>query len=126
MAYRSSKRSSGAKVNLTEVLPIWTPAHSSTVNMVFVALLQKLGITDFSSYFRELRIPIAICVVVGALVGPSFYGLTGFFFGGLLGVIAPAALLWLGVMLVGAAIFIAIYAAAWTAIVAFIWWFIGA
>jgi hypothetical protein len=41
-------------------------------------------------------------------------------------VIAPAALLWLGVMLVGATIFIAIYAAAWTAIVAFIWWFIGA
>ena len=126
MAYRSSKRSSGAKVNLTEVLPIWTTHHSSTVNMVFVALLQKLGITDVASYFRELRIPIAICVVVGALVGPSFYGLTGFFLGGLLGVIAPAALLWLGVMLVGAAIFIALYAIAWTAIVAFLWWFIGA
>lgn len=94
--------------------------------MVFVALLQKLGITDVASYFRELRIPIVICVVVGALVGPSFYGLTGFFLGGLLGVIAPAALLWLGVILVGAAIFIAIYAIAWTVIVASIWWFIGA
>jgi len=126
MAYRSSKRSSGRKVHLTEVLPIWTTAHSSTVNMVFHALLLKLGITDVSSYFRKLRIPIAICVVVGALVGVSFYGLKGFFLGGLLGVIAPAALLWLGVVLVGATIFIALYATAWTAIVAFLWWFIGA
>lgn len=126
MASRSKKQSSGPKVHLTEVLPIWTTAHSGTVNMVFHALLQKLGITDVHSYFRKLRIPIAICVVVGALVGVSFYGLKGFFLGGLLGVIAPAALLWLGVMLVGAAIFIALYAIAWTAIVSFIWWFIGA
>ena len=94
--------------------------------MVFHALLLKLGITDVSSYFRKLRIPIVICVVLSALVAASFYGLKGFFLGGLLGMIAPAALLWLGVMLVGAAIFIALYAVAWTAIVAFIWWFIGA
>ncbi len=126
MASRSRKKPSSGKVHLTEVLPIWTPAHSSTVNLVFHALLLKLGITDVSSYFRKLRTSIAICVVVGALVGASFYGLQGFFLGGLLGVIAPAALLWLGVMLVGAAIFIAIYAAAWAAIVAFLWWFIGA
>lgn len=126
MAYRSSKRSSGRKVHLTEVLPIWTTAHSGTVNLVFHALLLKLGITDVSSYFSKLRTSIAICVVVCPWVGAAFYGLKGFFLGGLLGVIAPAALLWLGVMLVGAAIFIAIYAVAWTAIVAFLWWFIGA
>ena len=126
MASRAKKQSSSDKLNLTEVLPIWTTAHSSTVNLVFHALLLKLGITDVSSYFRKLRIPIAICVVVGALVGASFYGLKGFCLGGLLGMIAPAALLWLGVMLVGATIFIAIYAAAWAAIVAFLWWFIGA
>ena len=126
MAYRSSKRSSGAKVHLTEVLPIWTTHHSSTVNLAFVALLQKLHITDVPSYFRQLRTPIAICVVVCAWIGAAFYGLTGLFLGGLLGLIAPAALLWLGVMLVGAAIFIAIYVAAWAAIVSFIWWFIGA
>ncbi|HEY5581219.1 MAG TPA: hypothetical protein VIK56_08655 [Rhodoferax sp.] len=126
MAPRSKKQSSGRKVHLAEVLPIWTTAHSSTVNLAFHALLLKLGITDVSSYFRKLRIPIVICIVVGALVAASFYGLKGFFLGGLLGMIAPAALLWLGVMLVGATIFIAIYAAAWAAIVAFIWWFIGA
>lgn len=126
MASRAKKQSSSCKVHLTEVLPIWTTAHSSTVNLVFHALLLKLGITDVSSYFRKLRIPILICVVVGALVGVSQYGLKGLFLGGLLGLIAPAALLWLGVMLVGAAIFIVIYAAAWALIVAFIWWFIGA
>ena len=126
MASRSKKQSSSGKVHLTEALPIWTTAHSSTVNLVFHALLLKLGITDVSSYFRKLRIPIAICVVVGAWVGASFYGLKGFFLGGLLGFIAPAALLWLGVMLVGATIFIALYAIVWTAIVAFLWWFIGA
>lgn len=124
MAYRSSKRSSGRKVHLAEVLPIWTTAHSSMVNLVFQALLLKLGITDVSSYFRKLRIPIAICVVVCALVGASMYGLKGFFLGGLLGMIAPAALLWLGVMLVGAAIFMAIYVAVWAVILSFLWWFI--
>ena len=126
MAYRSSKRSSSRKLHLTEVLPIWTTHHSSAVNLAFLALLQKLQITDVASYFRQLRTPIAICVVVCAWVGAALYGLKGFFLGGLLGLIAPAALLWLGVMLLGAAIFIAIYVAAWAAIVSFIWWFIGA
>ena len=94
--------------------------------MVFVALLLRFGIVDVPSYFRRLSIPIAISVVVGALVGVAQYGLQGFCLGGLLGLIAPAALLWLGVMLVGTAIFIAIYVAAWAAIVSFIWWFLRA
>lgn len=125
MATRSKKPSSSRKLHITEVLPIWTTAHSSTVNLVFQALLQTLGITDVASYFRQLRIPVVICVVVCAGVGAVLYGFKGFFIGGLLGLIAPAALLWLGVMLVGAAIFIAIYAAAWAAILWFLWWFIG-
>ena len=127
MAYRSSKRSSSPKVHLTEVLPIWTTAHSSTVNLVFQALLLRFEIIDVSSYFRKLRLPIVICVAVCALVGAALYGLKGFFLGGLLGFIAPVALLWLGVMLVGAAIFIAIYVAAWAVIVYVGWWllFVG-
>ena len=126
MATRRKKPFPGSKLDLTEALPVWTTHHSNTVNLVFVALLQKLGITDVASYFRQLRTAIGICIVIGAWVGASFYGLTGFFLGGLLGLIAPAALLWLGVMLVGAAIFIAIYFAAWAAIYAFLWWFIRA
>lgn len=126
MATRRKKPSPGSKLDLTEALPIWTTHHSNTVNLVFVELLQKLGITDLSSYFRQLRTAIVICVVGGAWVGAALYGLQGFFLGGLLGFIAPAALLWLGVMLVGAAIFIAIYVAAWAAILWFLWWFIRA
>ena len=101
MATRPKKPFPGRKLHLIEVLPIWTPVHSDTVNLAFQLLLLKLGITNVSSYFRKLRIAIAISVVVCALVGASLYGLKGFFLGGLLGLIASAALLWLGVMLIG-------------------------
>lgn len=96
------------------------------VNLVFQDLLLRLGITDVPSYFRKLRIPIVICVVVGGGVGAALYGLKGFFLGGLLGMIAPVALLWLAVMIVGVAIFMAIYVAVWAVLLSFLWWFIGA
>jgi hypothetical protein len=118
------KKSSGRKLHVTQVLPIWTTAHCNTVNLAFQALLLRLGITDISSYFRQLRIPIAISVVVCALVGVSSHGLKGFFLGGLLGAIVPAALLWLGVMLVAVAIFLIVYVAVWAVIVSVIWWFL--
>ena len=126
MATRRKKPFPGSKLDLTEALPVWTTHHSNTVNLVFVALLQKLGITDVASYFRQLRTTIVICIVIGAWVGAALYGLQGFLLGGLLGMVAPAALLWLGVVLLGAAIFIAIYVAAWAAILWFLWWFIRA
>lgn len=117
MAYRKASR---RKFQYSQVVPIWTSTHTDTVTLAFQALLSKLEIVDAASYFRQLRIPIAISVVVCAAVGAANYGITGFFLGGLAGLLAPAALLWLAVLLVGIAIFIGIYIAAWV-----VFWAIG-
>lgn len=120
------KKSSGRKFHVTQVLPLWTTAHCNTVNLAFLSLLLRLGISDISSYFRQLRIVIVISVVVFALAGAASHGLKGFLLGGLLGAIAPAALLWLGVMLVAVAIFLIVYVAVWAVIVSVLWWFLHA
>jgi len=87
-----------------------------------MSLLERFGITDVRSYFQKLRIPIAISVTVCACLGASSHGLKGFLIGGLLGVIAPVTLLWLGVMLVLITIFLAIYFIAWAVILCLGWW----
>lgn len=122
---RGPKRSSGRKFRVSQVLPIWTTAHSDTVNLACQYLLLRFGITDVPSYFRVLRIPIAISVVVGATVGAFGYGIKGFFLGGLLGLVAPAALLWLGVLLIGIAIYLVVYMVCMAAAVTVIWWFLS-
>lgn len=93
--------------------------------MVFISLLSRLGISDVSSYFRKLRTAIAISVVVCACIGASDSGLKGLILGGLLGLFAPAALLWLGVMLFGITIFLTMYFAVWAAILYALWWLFG-
>lgn len=120
----TNRKRHSRKVRLTEVLPIWTTAQSDTANMVFMSVFLKFGITDTKSYFQRLRFLIALCVVAGALGGASVYGLQGFFFGGLLGVIAPAGVLWVGVMLVLISMYLAIYAIAWAVILFLLWWLI--
>lgn len=121
MAYR---KPSGRKFHPSQVLPAWTPAHTETVNLVFLSMLERFGITDIPSYFRKLRIPIVIGAVVGACIGASGSGLSGFLIGALLGFIAPAGLLWLCVVLVGAAIYFTVYFAAWAVILWILWWLI--
>lgn len=126
MAYRSprksSGKSSGRKFPFSKVLPIWGVSHTNVVNMAFEALMHRLGIGTMRDYFRKLRILIAISVLVCALTGASNFGLKGFFLGGLLGLAAPAAFLWLGVLLAGVVIFLAIYVAAWALILWAAWW----
>lgn len=93
--------------------------------MAFQALLSKLGITDVPSYFLQLRIPIAISVIVCACIGAVNYGIKGFILGGLAGLLAPAAMLYLLVLVAGAAIFLGIYIAAWGVIWAIAKWFLS-
>lgn len=112
------------KIRLTEVLPIWTTAQSDTANMVFMSVFMKFGITDVRSYFQRLRFLIVLCVVAGAFGGAYGYGIKGFLFGGLLGLIAPAGVLWIGVMLVLISMYLAIYAIAWAVILFLLWWLI--
>lgn len=103
----ASRKPSGLK--LSQVLPIWSPANTAAANLLFVLLLERMGITDIRSYFQKWRIPIVISVIVCGFVGAASDGLKGFAIGGLLGIVAPVALLWLGVMLVLIAVFLAIY-----------------
>lgn len=120
MAFRSPRKSTWNKVS--QVLPVWTTANSTAANMYFLSLLERFGITDVRSYFKKLRIPIAISVVVCAWVGAVNDGLRGLVIGGLLGIVAPIALLWLCVMLILIAIVMAIYCAAWAVIYWILWW----
>ena len=110
------------KIRPSEVLPVWTQSHTDTVTIALRDLFYRMGVTDVPSYLKKLSIPIAICVMVCSIVGGVRWGLTGFFFGGLSGLLAPAALLWLGVMVVAIAIYLGIYIAAWAVIWAIFKW----
>lgn len=116
-----ARRTPSGKVSLTDVLPIWTTEHSDTVNLVAASIFWGHGITDVSSYYQKLRIPIVICVILGALFCASSPGLTGFILGGLAGFAAPAVLLWLGVLLAGIVMYLAVYAAVWAVILYGLW-----
>ena len=113
---RPSQFSRISRSQLAKTLPIWNQGHTDTVNLAVQALLSKFGITDVPSYFRQLRIPIAISVIVCAVVGATNYGIEGFVGGCVLGLLAPAALLWLVVLLAGIAIFLGIYCLGWAVI----------
>ena len=82
MAYRKSP---WRKLGASEILPVWTRSETNAVNLAFQALMSKFGITDTASYFRQLRIPIGISVVVCACIGAANNGTTGFILGGLAG-----------------------------------------
>jgi len=81
------------------VPPIWSHSNTAAAHMFFKDVMERLGITDVRSYFQKWRVPIAISIVVCALTGAVSDGLKGFAIGGLLGIVAPIALLWIGVML---------------------------
>jgi hypothetical protein len=94
--------------------------------MFFQDVLERFGITDIRSYFLKWRIPIVISVIVCACMGAASEGaasdgLKGFVIGGLLGVVAPIALLWLVVMLSLVALFLAVWAAGWAVIIFVLW-----
>jgi hypothetical protein len=87
-----------------------------------VALLQRLGVTDIPSYFHQLRIPIAISVALCAFYGASTNGATGGFIGAVLGLAGPAALLWLLLIVIGAALLFAIYVLWWMVLLYVVGW----
>lgn len=108
---------------MLQALPRWTTQNTDIVNLVFQDLLSKIGITDASSYFRKLRIPIAISVVVCVLMGASEFGVKGFLLGSVLGLAVPIILLWLLVMLAGIAIYLFLFCIAAAVCWGFLWWF---
>ena len=119
MAYR---KPAGRKFKVREILPIWGASQTNAVNMAFEALMVKLGVSDMRSYFLKLRIWIVIAVLVCALGGAYNYGIKGFILGGVLGLAAPAAILWLGILLIGVVAYLAIYCLVWALILWAAWW----
>jgi len=110
------------KFHVTQALPVWTPTHSNAANLVFQSAMLKLRITDIPSYFRKLRLLIVISVIVCMLSGASHYGIKGFILGALLGLAAPAALIWLCVLAIGIALYMVVWCAAWAVIWWIAWW----
>jgi len=75
---------------------------------MFVAL----GITGIKSYFKKLLLPIAICVLLSAVIGACVSGFLGFIFGAIAGIMVPAALIWLAPIVGYVAVSLACFAAA--------------
>ena len=125
MAYRKTYVKAQRQIRSSNVLPIWTSKQSEVVTLAFQALLSRIGIVDTASYFRQLRFPIAISVVACACVGGVAYGIKGLVLGGLAGLLAPAALVYLVVLLLGIAIYLAVFFAAWAVIWAIAKWFLS-
>jgi hypothetical protein len=90
--------------------------------MVVLATLAGWGVVDFRSYLRILRIPIALCVFIGSIAGATNAGFSGLITGGLLGVMAPAGLVWLGMLLVYIAIYMLVYFATWAVLIFVLCW----
>jgi hypothetical protein len=68
-------------------------------------------------------LPIAFCVVVGAVYGA--YSGAGFFWYGLAGLVAPAALLWGGLIFFYCAVILGVFFGAWALLIFGFFWLVG-
>ena len=75
-------------------------------------MFEALGITGIKSYFKKLPLPIAICVLLSAVVGAYVGGFLGFIFGAIAGIMVPAAVIWLAPIVGYVAVSLACVAAA--------------
>ena len=130
MAYRSSKRTSwrsyGRKVKPSDILPIWTTTHTDTANLVFSLAMERVGVTDIPSYFRKLPISIILCAFIGACIGLAMHGIEGFVVGTLVGMAAPAVLIWAVIGLFMIAAYLIGYTVCMALVLWLGWWFLRA
>ena len=113
MYRKSSNRPNRSKSRWTAAIPRWSQAQTDTTNMMARMLFEKLGITDLKSYCEKLMPAVVVCVVLGAAIGSYRDGFSGFFCWGLAGIAAPAAFIWLGVVVSHVAVYVALIFAAW-------------
>ena len=113
MYRKSYSRSNSRKQSWVDAVPRWSQAQTDTSNLLARMLFEKLGITDLKSYFEKLLPAIVVCVVAFAGIGAYRDGISGFFWWGLAGIAAPAALIWLAAILSVVAVYIAAVVAAW-------------
>jgi hypothetical protein len=120
---KASGRSPFAKIQVRDILPIWTSANTDLNTAIFVSYMHGLGITSIPSYLRKLAIPIVLCVLVGACAGAIHSGVNGMLVGSLLGLATPAALIWLLITLIHVACFLIAFCAVWVVIFYVARWF---
>lgn len=132
MAYRktysrSSKSYGSGKSTFRagDYVPTWSQSNTDAVSLIFKDLMAKVGVTDVASYFHKLFIPIVLCMVIGAVYGGYTAGFPGFIWYGLAGLVAPAALLWLGIVLCYCAVILGVFFLAWAAIIAAFFFLVG-
>lgn len=126
MTYRKTySKSLATKDRLRDAVPYFRESQIDTTNIVVTMLLQGMGITGLKSYLQKLRIPIAICVLLGAVIGGNRSGMEGLLWGVLGGIAAPAVLLWLGVVLAYVAVYMGAFIAAWAVILSGVYWLLG-
>ncbi len=77
-------------------------------------------------FMNKIRLfPILLCMVIGAVVGGYTAGFPGFIWCGLAGLVAPAALLWIGIIACYCAVILGVFFAAWAAIIFAFFWLVG-
>ena len=124
---RSSKNNRSGKSNFRagDYVPTWKQSQTDTVNLIFKDLMGNIGVTDVATYFHKLFIPIVLCMVIGAVVGGYTAGFPGFIWYGLAGLVAPAALLWVGIIVCYCAVILGVYLAGWAVIWFGFFWLMG-
>ena len=100
------------KFNIGDCVPLLTRSQAETTNHLTRLMFEALGITGIKSYFKKLLLPIAICVLLSAVIGACVSGFSGFVCGAIAGIMVPAALIWLAPIVGYVAVSLACVAAA--------------
>ena len=100
------------KFNIGDYVPLLTRSQAETTNHLTRLMFEALGITGIKSYFKKLLLPIAICVLLSAVIGACVNGFLGLTFGAIAGIMVPAALIWLAPIVGYVAVSLACVAAA--------------
>ena len=113
---KTKPRLSGRGFKTSDYVPLWNQRHTNTTNLMAEMVFDKLGVTDLRSYFEVLAIPLGICTAVGVGIGACHWGLQGTVLGVAAGIVAPAASIYLVLVLAYAAVLLFAFVAVWAVI----------
>ena len=85
--------------------------------VLFLQVLEKLGVTDIRSYFRRMWLAAIPCTLIGLLYGATYGTAKGLLIGTVVGIASPALLIWAAVTLVHIVMHLFVFVAIWAFIV---------
>ena len=112
MHRRAHTSSRYTKFNIGDYVPLLTRSQAETTNHLTRLMFEAFGVTGIKSYFKKLLLPIAICVLLSAVIGACISGFSGFVCGAIAGIMVPAAVIWLAPIVGYVAVSLACVAAA--------------